>query len=89
MKRFGAITFPEKHTECDGWEPYVTSRPLHSKVLAVAKSQIQFCWKAYIRDVPGLCHEDEIDLVIEDGATLPVEIAKVLFPQFKGIPYAR
>jgi hypothetical protein len=57
-------------------------------VLAVARSRIEGAWAAYIDAVPGVRHEDEVDLVLDHGAKLDVAIAREMFPFFADLPYA-
>jgi len=63
-------------------------RALDRTVLVVAVKRIPGEWCAYIKGVPGENHEQELEIVRKWGSKLPARIALILFPQFKGIPYA-
>ena len=79
---------PENQSECRGWEPQVAVFALSSKVLAVANTRVEGCWKAYIDAVPGKNHDEEWKDVRGRGVALPHEIAKVIFPGFAAIRYS-
>ena len=70
------------------WHPYIIHHALHTNVLAVATTRIEGKWTAYISNVPGHHHDVEKHGVLRHGEKLAEEIAVVLFPDFKGIPYA-
>jgi len=55
-------------------------RALDSTVLAVATKGTVGDWTAYIRGVPGMCHEKEAEEVAQYGNKLPKKIAEMLFP---------
>ena len=63
-------------------------RALDSTVIVVAVKRISGEWCAYIKGVPGECHEKELQTVKNWGAKLPEKIALACFPRFKGVPYA-
>ena len=70
------------------WKPTVRLHALASKVLVVAKTRVEGTWSAYCDAVPGDNHELEVDEVLKRGDKMPEYIARVLFPEFKDIPYA-
>ena len=63
-------------------------RALSQKVIVVAVKRIPGEWCAYIKEVPGERHLDELAKVKKWGAKLPENIALACFPQFEGTPYA-
>ena len=74
---------------CHGWEPTIRIHPLAAKVLAAATTRIEGTWKAYINSVPGKRHDLEYNEVLRHGDEIPEHIAKVMFPDFADLPYAR
>ena len=80
--------FPKSVEEARAFEPLRHVRALSSRVLAVAQTRVECTWRAYIDAVPGQRHEYEWQAVAAHGATLPEEIARFLFPEFKEVPYA-
>jgi hypothetical protein len=80
--------FPTSRAEVEFWVPTFRKKALHSKVLAVAKTQIEGRWAAYCFPVPGQNHDDEWHLWQKDGAKMPEEWARPMFPEFDDIPYA-
>jgi len=83
------FNFPKTEKEAKNWEPYFTYIVIHWKVLVVAKTRIEGKWNAYATPVPGMSHEKEYYLWETEGLKLPEEIARVMFPDFKELPYAR
>lgn len=75
--------------EIKDWIPTIHMHALASKVLVVARTRIEGTWAAYCDAVPGFNHATEYDEVLKHGDKLMEEIARVLFPIFKDIPYAR
>ena len=71
------------------WLPSIHSRALANKVLVVARTRIEGTWAAYCDAVPGNNHDVERHAVLENGDKLLEEVARVLFPMFKDLPYAR
>lgn len=69
--------------------PTIRRRALATRVLAVARTRVEGAWSAYVDAVPGKSHEDEVEPVLQQGAKLAERIARVLFPEFKDLPYAR
>jgi len=63
-------------------------KALSQKVLCVAHTRKEGMWCAYCDAVPGYNHENESELVFQHGDRLPIRIAEVIFPQFRGVPYA-
>lgn len=80
--------FPTDVESAREFQPHVTSRALASRVLVVAKTRIECAWCAYCDAVPGEDHSRELDAVLRHGSKLDERIARALFPQFEGIPYA-
>ncbi len=80
--------FPKTPEEAKDWKPQQAHRALHRCVLAAAQTRIEGAWAAYIRDVPGMNHDNEFNNVLKEGDKLREDIARIMFPQFKGIPYA-
>jgi len=61
---------------------------LDQKVIVVAVKRIPGEWCAYIKNVPGQRHIDELEEVKSWGSKLHERIALAIFPQFEGTPYA-
>ena len=87
MKILSGFEFPETNDET--WEPTFRRHPLHRQVLVVAKTRAEGTWKAYCFPVPGINHNDEMYLWEKEGSQLPEAIARSLFSEFEGLPYAR
>jgi len=81
--------FPKSREEALAFRPYMERSALASRVLVVAKTRIECAWSAYIDAVPGENHDREQDSVLQDGSKLLERIARVLFPRFEGVPYAK
>jgi hypothetical protein len=81
--------FPAQGAAVADWKPLVFWRPLAARVLIVARTRIEGAWCAYIDAVPGHDHRHEYEAVLETGAKLEETLARVLFPWFDEIPYAR
>lgn len=58
------------------------------RVLVVAKTRVECSWAAYIDAVPGMNHAMEADAVLNHGDKLDERIARAVFPEFEGVPYA-
>lgn len=80
--------FPKSVEEAHAWQPIRRVRPLATRVLAVAQTRITCEWAAYVDAVPGRRHDDEWEMVLQHGAKLREDVARVLFPEFKQVPYA-
>ena len=74
--------------EAKDWTPTIRMHALSMKVLVVARTRIEGTWAAYCDAVPGDNHEAESIFVLENGDKLMEEVAWVLFPEFRNIPYA-
>jgi hypothetical protein len=61
---------------------------LAQRVLVVASTRVEGKWAAYIDAVLGVDHEEESDEVLKRGCKLPENIARLLFCEFKNLPYA-
>lgn len=81
--------FPKSQEEAQSFEHIVIYYALASKVLAVAHTRIECAWCAYCDAVPGRNHGDETQAVLDYGDKLSESFARVLFPQFEDVPYAR
>jgi hypothetical protein len=68
-------------------ERRVEWKALDYRVIVVAKEGGVRDWSAYIGAVPGDCHDKEWEDVAAHGSKLPEKIARVLFPNFKGLMY--
>lgn len=64
-------------------------RALARCVLAVAETRAEGTWAAYCDAVPGKNHENELEPVLNQGAKLTEDVARVLFPYFREVPYAK
>lgn len=62
---------------------------LARRVLVVAHGRVEGTWCAYIDAVPGQNHEREAGAVLEQGVKVPEGLARMLFPRYADIPYAR
>ena len=91
MKYLGenGIPFPESVEEAAKWEPTCDYCALARMVLVVAKTRVEGVWSAYCDTVPGQNHDNEYIEVLRTGDKIPEQIARVIFPRFDGIPYAR
>ena len=89
MMRIGLFEFPENPEEARAWTAYIQRYALARCVLAVAMTRIEGAWIAYCDAVPGQSHANEVQAVLDHGCTLPEAVARALFPEFEGVPYAR
>ena len=80
---------PGNAAEIEVWRPHIVHRALHQFVLCVATTRIEGAWAAYCRNVPGQSHRAEVQPVLDEGDALPEGVARALFPEFLGVPYAR
>ena len=83
------IAFPKTPEEAKTWEPTILRVALARQVLVVAKTRIEGAWKAYIDAVPGMNHEEEWKEVTLTGVAVSEKVARLLFPDFEDVPYAR
>ena len=82
--------FPKSVPEANEWEAHIRYRALSdSCVMVVAVTRIECAWRCYIGAVAGMNHDREWQAVRDYGGTLPEEVALAIFPEFKGVPYAR
>ena len=72
----------------NAWQPLIRVRALATQVLCVAQTRIEGAWAAYCDSVPGINHDHEYAQVLKFGSKLPEDIARVIWPEFKDIPYA-
>jgi len=89
MKQLGRFTFPETSDEVREWVVRTRVHALASTALAVAHTRIEGAWCAYCMGVPGINHNDEYEKVLKQGDKLSEEIARLIFPEFDDVPYAR
>lgn len=80
--------FPKSSEEARAWKPWTDYRALHSQVLVVATTRVEGMWAAYCRSVPGMNHVNESAEVLRTGDKVDEQVARALFPQFEGVPYA-
>jgi len=81
--------FPKSMEEAQSFVAMVDRFALAHKVLVVARTRVECAWCAYIDAVPGVNHDIEKEEVLRTGTKLLEEQARVLFPQFNEVPYAR
>lgn len=89
MKTVGNMQFPENMHEAVVWQPYERRVALDRQVLVLARSRQEGAWKAYCGAVLGMDHDMEVDKVRREGTQLPEIVARALFPEFEGVPYAK
>lgn len=89
MKVIGYHNFPETAEEAREWQEVKKWRALHSRVMCFAHTRVEGMWVAYCFPVPGNNHGVEWNRWEEFGEKLDQSIAVAVFPEFKGIPYAR
>ena len=84
-------SFWDNHFQNPGseWVSYTRAVALHRNVLVVATSRIEGAWCAYIGPVRGYDHTQEWQEVLDNGDKIGEDLAKILFPGFTGVPYAR
>ena len=81
--------FPKSADEAQSWSALTVRRALAGRVLVVARTRIECAWAAYCDAVPGENHDREECPVLDYGAKLDESLARLLFPQFDEVPYAR
>jgi len=81
--------FPKTSHAVENWKPYVRYSALHMRVLTVATTRIEGAWIAYIGNVPGMNHHNEFEEVLDWGISLREDIARILYPEFEGVPYVK
>lgn len=81
--------FPKSSEEAHEFKKHITYRALSAKVLVVANTRIECAWCAYCDAVEGYDHESELAEVLLHGTKIDERIARVLFPMFDGINYAK
>jgi len=91
MVYIGTFWFPDQgdRAACKAWRPTIRISVLASRVLAVASTRIEGKWKAYCDAVAGENHDREWQEVLDQGCKLREDIARLIFPIFEGIPYAK
>ncbi|MEE8489901.1 MAG: hypothetical protein V3S43_06160 [Acidimicrobiia bacterium] len=83
------IPFPERGNKDDlPFEPVIVYRTLGPDILAAARTRIEGTWAAYIGSAPSSRHEDDVNLILAQGAKLTEEVARAVFPKFNGVEYA-
>ena len=90
--------FPTDWETAPNWKPIIIRRGLGRTVLCAARTRIEVAWAAYIKGIPGnqgvlfpplLGEDEELLEVLASGTKLSESIARAIFPEFKGVPYAR
>ncbi len=81
--------FPKSVEEAKEFQPRIRRRALASTVLVVAKTRVECAWACYCDSVPGQNHDNEEAEVLRHGDKLDEGLARVLFPEFEKVPYAR
>ena len=71
------------------FEPQVFSQALTTKIIVVAETREDGTWKACIGPRDPLRPKYEMPLILGLGTAVYEPIARVLFPHFKKLPYAR
>ena len=89
MKTIGQFEFPSIADEASSWKRVSLFKPLHSQVLCEAHTRIEGKWAAYCFPVPGMNHEKEVFLWETQGDKINENVARAIFPEFEGVPYAR
>jgi hypothetical protein len=69
--------------------PTIIHHALHRNVLLVAVTREEGAWACYCTPVPGQSHAQEKHLWEPEGCKTSEAIARVAFPQFTDLPYAR
>ena len=95
MKKIGNFEFPDFGNPADAdcpWEPVIRWTAMHRQVMVVARTRVEGKWAAYIAPVPGMNHE--VEAIAEpgpltNGVKVDEKIARLLFSEFDGIPYAK
>ena len=89
--------FPIDWETAPNWKPIIIRRGLGRTVLCAARTRIEVAWAAYIKGIPGnqgvlfpplLDEDEELLEVLASGTKLSESIARAIFPEFKGVPYA-
>jgi hypothetical protein len=80
--------FPETPEEAETWIKTTRVYPLASRVLIVANTRIEGAWCCYADAVQGMDHQYEYQEVLATGSKVSERIARAVFPEFEGIPYA-
>lgn len=81
--------FPKNVAEAHAFERMLLKRPLAARVLVVAITRVETAWCAFVDAVPGRNHDYEADAVANYGTKLDEPVARVLFPVFDEVPYAK
>ena len=90
MITIGRHKFPDLAAgEQCAWESTVRFVCLDRRVMIAARTRVEGTWAAYCKNVPGMKHEDEVEAVLEHGTKVPEAVARVLFPDFEEVPYAK
>jgi len=78
------------------WTPQIESYELAPQVLVVARTRVEGAWRAYVGCVPSAIFElDEVHreifrkMVLDGGEKVPEALARIMFPQFKDLEYAK
>lgn len=79
--------FPKSVGEAQAFQPHHRIRALSARVLVVAVTRVECAWRASVDAVPGQDHRAEYQQVVDYGAPVDEPLARVLFPEFDGVPY--
>ena len=90
--------FPADLETARKWKPIILRRHLGPTVLCAARTRLRSTWAAYIKGMPENAEEQdeafvtdeqrELADVLATGTKLSEPIARAVFPEFKGVPYA-
>lgn len=89
MKNISGFNFPETKEELINWKCITKRYMLHRCVMCLARTRVEGTWNAYCFPVPGQNHDTEEYLWKTEGVKLPEQVAKIMFPSFDKVPYAR
>lgn len=81
--------FRNSYESAPTWNPKIIRRALSREVMCVARTRIECAWSAYVGSVPGINHDKEMDPVLNHGARLHEPVARAIFHEFEGVPYAK
>jgi hypothetical protein len=89
MRTGDTFLFPKTVEELNDWIPATRYVALNRDVLCVATTRAEGTWKAYCAAVPGQNHDEEWQAVLAQGCPMMADIAKIVFPDFAILSYAR
>lgn len=71
------------------FEPKVFRHTLARDILVVARTRVEGTWKAYIGSTGEWSHKNSVGAILDHGTAVREPLARVIFPHFKKLPYAR